>query len=289
MHEILAKSILSPQNGMNLYRGCTHGCIYCDSRSKCYHMDHAFTDVAVKKNAPELLERALKGKRSRCMVGTGAMCDPYLPLEAELCLTRRCGEIVERYGCGLTVITKSDLVLRDLDLFQSIHARSKCVLQMTLTTADGDLCRLIEPNVCPTARRAEVLNRFREEGIPTVVWLSPILPFLNDTVENLDCILRLCFDAGVKGILCFGMGVTMREGNREYFFEQLDKHFPGMKARYIRSFGDNYVCGSPRNDALMARFHAQCEAHGVMHDNEEIFRYLATFEDRHGGEQMSLF
>lgn len=288
MHTIEVKTILSPQNGMNLYRGCTHGCIYCDSRSSCYGMDHPFEDVAVKQNAPSLLEDALRRRRSRCMIATGAMCDPYLPLEKELRLTRRCLEIIERHRFGVTVLTKSDLVLRDLDLLRRIHRSTKAVVQMTLTTFDEDLCRVLEPHVCTTARRLEVLNAFHEAGIPTVVWLCPILPFLNDTEENLQGILEGCFAAGVRGILCFGMGVTLRQGDREYFYAQLDRRFPGMKERYIRAYGDRYQCSSPNQVRLMARFRSECRRRHVLHTPESVFAYLRKFEDKEAGEQLSL-
>lgn len=289
MHYADVKGILSAQNGMNLYRGCTHGCIYCDSRSTCYQMQHDFEDVEIKRNAPELLEAALRKKRSRCMIGTGSMCDPYLPIEKQQRLTRRCLEIIERYGFGFSVITKSDLVLRDLDLLKRIHSKTKCVVQITLTTYDEHLCRILEPNVCTTARRAQVLNILRDEGIPTVVWLSPILPFINDTHENLSGILRMCFEAKVKGILCFGMGVTLRDGDRDYFYQQLDRHFPGMKQRYITAFGNSYSCNSPNHDALIKFFHQECEKHGVLHTPDEVFVYLHKFEDKQSGEQLSLF
>ena len=289
MHYRDVKSILSPKNGMNLYRGCTHGCIYCDSRSKCYCMDHDFEDVEIKRNAPELLEAALRRKRNRCMIGTGAMCDPYLPLEKTERLTRRCLELIDRYGFGVTLLTKSDLVLRDLDLLKSIHAAAKCVVQMTLTTYDEALCRIVEPNVCTTERRFEVLKILREERIPTVVWLDPILPFLNDTERNLRGILGSCFEAGVKGVLCFGMGVTLREGDREYFYAKLDEHFPGLKQQYIRTFGNSYECMSPDNEALMKILRSECEAHGVMGSPEKIFSYLHAFEDKRSGEQISFF
>lgn len=191
MHRVQAKSILSPQNGMNLYRGCTHGCIYCDSRSTCYGMEHLFEDVEVKINAPELLEAALSRKRKRGMIFTGAMSDPYNPLEKELCLTRRCLEVIERHGFGAGVLTKSDLVLRDRELLSRIHRQARAVVQMTLTTCDESLCRILEPNVCTTTRRVEVLRAFHEEGVPTAVWLCPLLPFINDSRENLlgllDC------------------------------------------------------------------------------------------------------
>lgn len=135
MHYVEAKSLLTRRNGMNLYRGCTHGCAYCDSRSTCYHMDHAFDDVAVKANAPELLERILRRRRKPCMIGTGSMSDPYQPIERELGLTRRCLELIRDYGFGATVITKSDIVLRDINLLEDISRRTKAVVQVTLTIA----------------------------------------------------------------------------------------------------------------------------------------------------------
>ena len=287
MHYVTAKGILSATNGMNLYRGCTHGCIYCDSRSKCYGMQHAFEDIEVKQNAPELLERALRSKRQKCMIGTGAMCDPYMHCEEQLGLTRRCLEIIDHYGFGVTIQTKSDRILRDLDLLKSIHEKAKCVVQMTLTTYDETLCRILEPNVCTTARRAEVLEILRENGIPTVVWLCPILPFINDTADNIEGILDYCIQAKVYGIIQFGMGVTLREGDREYFYRALDRHFPGMRERYHHKYGYAYEVRSDRHKELMQLFHAKCEAHGIVHDTEECFRFLHEFPEKY--QQMSLF
>lgn len=289
MHYKDVRGILSAKNGMNLYRGCTHGCIYCDSRSKCYGMEHDFEDVEVKRNAPELLEEALRRKRARCMIGTGAMCDPYLPLEERERLTRRCLEIIDRYGFGLAIQTKSDLILRDLDLLRSINRKTKCVVQMTLTTFDEHLCSLIEPRVCGTRRRFEALKVMRDEGIPTVVWLSPILPFLNDTEQNMRGILDYCIEAGVRGVLCFGAGVTLREGDREYFYEKLDEHFPGMKVRYAQTFGNNYECNSPDSPKLMELLRRECRAHGIMCAPDEVFAYLHEFEEKSLGEQLRLF
>ena len=234
MHFVTAKGILSAKNGMNLYRGCSHGCIYCDSRSACYHMDHAFEDIEVKQNAIDLLESALKRKRSKCMLGTGAMTDPYLPLERQLGYTRRALQLALQYGFGFTLQTKSSLVLRDLDLLKAIHERTKCVVQVTLTTCGEALCRKLEPNVSTTEERVEVLKRLHEAGIPTVVWFSPVLPFLNDTEENVRGIVACCKEAGVCGILCFGMGLTLREGNREYFYFQVDRLFPGLEDKHQR-------------------------------------------------------
>ena len=288
MHETRAKSILSPKNGMNIYRGCSHGCIYCDSRSKCYGMEHEFEDIEVKINAPELLEQAMRKKKNRCMIGTGAMCDPYLHIEEELRLTRRCLEIIDRYGFGLSILTKSARILRDLDLLQSINDKAKCVVQMTLTTHDEQLCRIVEPNVSSTAERVEILNIMRHNQIPTVVWLCPILPFINDTEENLIGILNSCADAGVKGILCFGMGMTLREGDREYYYDALDRHFPGLKEKYISLYGNSYVLDSPNSAKLMHIFRSFCRSNGIMYRQSEIFAYLNEFpEDVY--EQTSLF
>ena len=287
MHYVEAKGILSPRNGMNLYRGCVHGCIYCDSRSSCYHMDHAFEDVAVKRNAIALLEDALKRRRKPCMIGAGSMTDPYIPLEEELGHVRQALELVLRYGFGITLSTKSARVLRDLDLLAAINRRTKCVVQMTLTTYDEALCRKLEPHVSTTRERFEALLRLREAGIPTIVWLCPILPFINDTRENLEGVLDLCLQAGVCGVVCFGMGMTLREGSREYFYAQLDRLFPGIKERYIAAYGSRYLLESPNSRQLTALFHDICRRGGVVHDNDSVFRYLRTLEERTA--QLSLF
>ena len=289
MHYVTAKGILSASNGMNLYRGCTHGCIYCDSRSRCYHMEHRFEDIEVKENAIPLLEAALKRKREKCMLATGSMTDPYIPLEEKLCYVRKALSLADRYDFGFTLITKSDRVLRDLDLLKSINEKTKAVVQMTLTTIDDTLCKKIEPNVSTTSQRIAVLKTLRDAGIPTVVWLSPILPFINDTQENVRGIIDACAEAKVYGILCFGMGLTLREGNREYFYHQLDRHFPGLKEKYMETFGLQYAVTSPRNEELMKLFHNLCQAYGIVHSNGQIFEYLRTFEDKTGAEQLSLF
>lgn len=289
MHFVDAKGILSSQNGMNLYRGCTHGCIYCDSRSACYQFTHAFEDIEVKQNAPELLERALRSKRKKCMIGTGAMCDPYMHCEEQLQLTRRCLELIDRYGFGVAIQTKSDRILRDLDLLARINSKAKCVVQMTLTTYDEELCRIVEPNVCTTRRRYEVLQIMRDSGIPTVVWLSPILPYLNDTQENIEGVLGYCKDAGVYGIICFGMGMTLRQGDREYFYAALDRHFPGLHEKYHRKFGYAYEIPSERSEELMRYFREFCREHHIVCDVNEVFGYLREFPEDRGYEQLSLF
>ncbi len=298
MHFVSAKSILTTRPcGMNIYRGCSHGCVYCDSRSKCYHFTHDFEDIEVKQNAPELLEEALRKKRKRCVIGTGSMCDPYLPIEKELCLTRRCLEIIDRYSFGAAVLTKSDLVLRDLDLLSSINKKAKAVVQMTLTTADDNLCKILEPGVCPTSRRVQVLRECKERGIPTVVWLSPLLPFINDTRENIDAIFESCAEAGVKAILCFGIGLTLREGNREYFYAALeraalrDSRFAGMKERYQKKYGYSYMVTSPRDKELMARLSRLCAESGIMLGTDSVFKWMEDFPAAAQGDPMqpSLF
>lgn len=289
MHFVYAKGILSAQNGMNIYRGCTHGCIYCDSRSTCYQMKHDFEDIEVKQNAPELLENALRRKRKKCMIATGAMCDPYMHCEEKLGLTRKCLEVIAHYGFGLSIQTKSDRILRDLDLLKKINETSKCVVEMTLTTFDEDLCRILEPNVCTTKRRYEVLKVMQENNIPTVVWLSPILPFLNDTEENLRGILNDCIDAGVKGIICFGMGVTLRDGDREYFYAALDRYFPGLRQKYHRKYGYAYEVTSDNHNTLMRIFRMECQKHEIMSNPDDIFRYLHAFPEQETYEQLSLF
>ncbi len=289
MHFTKVKGILSSKNGMNLFRGCTHGCIYCDSRSKCYQMNHKFEDVEVKENGISLLEESLKRKRKKCMIGLGSMTDPYIKEELGLNYTRQALEIINKFGFGVTLITKSANVLRDSDLLKEINSKTKCVIQMTLTTYDEELCKKIEPNVSTTKERIEALKILRDEGIPTVVWLTPILPFINDTEKNIIGILNYCKEAKVFGIVCFGMGVTLREGNREYFYSQLDKKFPKLKEQYIREYGNSYVANSVNNKKLMGVFHEFCQRNGIVHDNEVIFNYLGLFEGKDISKQLSFF
>ena len=290
MHFVDAKGLLSGGGGywgMNIYRGCSHGCIYCDSRSACYQFTHPFEDIEVKRNAPQLLEAVLRSKRKKCMIGTGAMSDPYMHCEESLRLTRQCLEIILRYGFGAALQTKSDRILRDIDLLAEINRRAKCVVQMTLTTYDDALCRIVEPNVCSTARRIEVLAEMQRRGIPTMVWLTPILPFINDTPENIGAILNACVQTGVKGVVCFGAGLTLREGDREYYYAALDRHFPGLKRRYMLRYGNAYELPSPRAEELNALIAGVCGAHGILHRPEACCEYLRAFPEKF--EQLSLF
>ena len=287
MHYADYKTILSSQNGMNIYRGCTHGCIYCDSRSACYQMKHDFEDIEIKRDAVRILEEQLKRKRKPGMIGTGAMCDPYIHLEEELQITRQCLKLIERYGFGLAIQTKSARILRDMDILQAINEKTKCVTQITLTTYNEDLCRIIEPDVSTTAEHYAVLVSMRDAGIPTVVWLDPILPFINDTEKNLRGILDYCVRAKVRGIICFGFGTTMREGSRDYFYKKLDEHFPGMKQKYIQTFSGSYECLSPNNALLTEIFQEECRRNDILYRPNDVFTYLRNFEKKE--QQLSLF
>lgn len=289
MHFVQAKSLISSKNGMNLYRGCTHGCIYCDSRSKIYNMNHDFEDIEVKQNSLELLKKALKSKKEKCMIGTGSMTDPYIPLESKLEFVRNSLKLIYRYGFGFTCITKSDLILRDLDLLKKINEKAKTVVQITLTTTDEDLCRKIEPNVCTTKRRVEVLKKLNDADIPTVVWLTPFLPYINDTEENINELLDYCIETNVKGIICFNIGLTLRDGNRQYFYKKLDESFPGLKNKYIEKYGSNYVLESENNRQLMDLFYKKTAENNILNKPDDVFRYLRDFPNKDKSRQSTLY
>ncbi len=289
MHFVKAKTILSSSNTINLYRGCTHNCIYCDSRSTCYQMNHQFEDIEVKENAIELLEERLSRKRKKCMIHFGAMSDPYVPIEKKLKYTRSALELIYKYDFGVSIQTKSDLILRDLDIIKKINDKTKCVVEMTLTTYDDNLCKKLERNVCPTSRRVEVLKKLNEMGIPTIVWIAPILPFINDTEENIKQLLNYCIEANVYGVICFGMALTLREGNREYYYKYLDKLYPNLKNKYIKMYGNSYIVASKNNNKLMNLFHNTCRDHNIVHNNDRIFDYLNAYEQKNKPIQLSIF
>jgi len=288
MHLKEAKGILSASNGMNISRGCTHGCIYCDSRSKCYQIDHDFEDVQIKSNAPALLEDALKRKRNKCIVGTGAMTDPYISIPENLINIRACLEVIDKYDCGIAIQTKSDLILRDLDILIRINKKAKCIVQTTLTTYDEDLCKIIEPNVCGTKRRYEMLKVMQENGIQTIAWLCPFLPFINDTEENLRGLLNYCIDSGVYGTLFWGIGMTLREGSRDYFYQKLDEHFPGLKDVYHKKYAYKYEITSDNNDKLYRMLCDTFDKHNIVYGTDNLFKYMNTYEEKEN-KQMELF
>jgi len=287
MHKKIVKSILSNNNGINIYRGCTHGCIYCDSRSKCYQMNHDFEDIEIKENAVTLLENALRKKRNKCMIGTGSMTDPYIHLEENIKNTRKCLEIIYKYGFGVAIQTKSNLILRDLDILKKINETTKCVVEITMTTYNDNLTKLIEKNVATTKERFEILKIMRDNNIPTVIWLTPLLPFINDNFENIKGILNYAIEAKVYGIICFGIGLTLREGNREFFYKNLDKDFPKLKEKYIKKYGDKYQLISDNNMKLMSYFYNTCKENNIETNINKIFSYMRKYESNK--KQLSLF
>ena len=289
MHFKKYKTILSPKNGMNIYRGCDHGCIYCDSRSDCYQMDHLFEDIEIKEDAPYILESQLWKKRNKTMISTGAMSDPYNSIESKVGYTRECLAVIEKHRFGLAIQTKSALILRDLDLLTSINKNAKCVVQTTLTTYDENLCRIIEPNVSSAKERFETLKIISESGIPVVVWLSPFLPYINDSKENIQGLLHYCIAAKAVGVICYGIGLTLREGNREYFYQKLEQHFPGLKEKYSQEFGPAYVCNSKHNDQLMHLLIETCKKQNIGYKTRDVFSYMRLFEDRNRAIQLKLF
>lgn len=288
MHFTKAKGILSQRNYINIYRGCTHGCIYCDARSKCYDMQHDFQDIEVKSNAPELLEEALRRKRQKCVIGTGYMSDSYMPCEEKLRFTRKCLEIINKYGFGLTIQTKSDLILRDLDLLKEINERSTCVIQMTLTAGSNTLSEIIEPGVCNTGRRFQVLRTLKENNIDTVVWFTPIIPYITDNEENIDILLDYCKRAEVKGIICDDIGMTLREGNREYFYVCLEKSFPHVLKKYLKQYNSTYNCVSKNSELLKSKISSFCKDNRVLLD-DAAYEFTYKFVDKSAGRQLSLF
>lgn len=289
MHYVHAKGILSNNNGMNIYRGCLHGCIYCDSRSKCYQINHEFEDIEVKENAIKLLHEKLISKRHPCMIGTGSMSDPYIPLEKELQFTRKALELINKYNYGVSLITKSNLILRDMNLLEEINNKTKAVVNVTLTTYDDEICKVLEPNVCTTKERFEILKECQSRNIPTIVWFGPILPYINDTEENLRGILQYCIDAKVYGIMFFGFGLTLREGNREYFYQKLDEHFPGLKQKYIRQYGNAYNISSPNHTELSKIFYSVCQQNNIITEPNELFKYMNEYPKKETYEQLTLF
>ena len=295
MEFIPAKTILSPCHDagwfgshytMNLYRGCCHGCIYCDSRSECYGIED-FDRVRAKENALETLARDLRGKRKKGMVITGAMSDPYNPFEAQLKLTRGALTLLERFGFGAAIVTKSPLVTRDIDILARIQRSSPVAAGLTVTTAEDALCQRLERYVAPSSQRFAALRALSQAGIPCGVLLMPLLPFLNDTVENVTAIVRRAAEAGAKWVYAYpGMGVTLRQNQRGYFYDRLDEAFPRLKERYMRAFGNQYECSSPDSPALWAAFTAACQREGLLYRMKDIARFLhAPYET----EQLSLF
>jgi DNA repair photolyase len=296
METIPAKTILSgyadtawfgANYNMNLYKGCCHGCIYCDSRSSCYRVER-FDTVRAKENALEILRRELLAKRRSGIVHTGAMSDPYNPFEKEACLTAGALDLLARHGFGAVLATKSDLAVRDAQRLLAVRRHAPAAVNFTVTTADDVLCRAIERCVCPTSARLSAMRALTGAGVPCGVLLMPILPFINDTPENIRAVVRRAADAGASWIYAGpGFGVTLRDNQREYFYDRLDEAFPGLRRRYAETFGLRYACVSPRHKELWALFTAECRAAGLLWRMKDI---AARIREGYGPqEQLTLF
>lgn len=285
MRIIEAKSIIGKFNNVNLYRGCTHGCIYCDSRSTCYQVGD-FEDIAIKKDAIKIFRQEVMSKKKKIVVNTGSMCDPYVPIEKELKLTRQMLEVIKEFHLGVNILTKSDLVLRDLDLIEEINNSNQACVCMTITTFDDNLCKKIERNVIPTSKRFQCLQQFASRGIPIGIWMGPILPFINDTVENMEQIVHKAYEIGIRYIVVFGFGTTKRAGSEEYFYQCLDRYFPGIKDKYINTYGKAYDCRSLNQEKLWKRFKELCQEYGIIYNLSEV---APDLEKNKKIKQLSLF
>lgn len=267
---------------MNIYKGCCHGCIYCDSRSECYGIEN-FDKVRVKENAIHIIRQELKGKRRTGVVGTGAMSDPYNPFEKDLMLTRNALEQINALNFGIAIATKSNIITRDIDILKKIKEHSPVIIKITITTFNDELCKKIEPNVCVSSERFETIKKLSGNGIFTGVLLMPILPFINDSEDNIISIVRRANECGAKFVLAYGMGVTLRQNQRDYFYNQLMQLFPGKELvkKYNDMFGSRYECRSVGSNKLWSIFKAECERLGILYKMKDIVAaYKAEYSDR---------
>lgn len=295
MEYITAKSILQKTNydnskwfgidyNMNLYKGCCHGCIYCDSRSNCYHIEN-FDKVRIKENVISILNNELKKKRETGVVGIGAMSDTYNPFEQQYQITREALKLIYNYGFGISIDTKSSLITRDVDLLKLINNNSAAIVKITVTTADDELSRIIEPKVCVTSERFKAVEKLSSEGIFVGVLLTPVLPFITDNEENIKQIVYLAHKNGARFVYPM-FGVTLRENQREYFYEKLDILFPGIKFKYTKLYGEKYVCNSPNVAKLEEVFETQCKRYGLLYKMEDIIK---AYKIDKQNQQLSLF
>ena len=270
---------------MNLYRGCSHGCIYCDSRSNCYHIDN-FDRVRGKENALYILEKELSKKRTKGVVGIGSMSDTYNPLEIKYEQTRGTLKLISKYGFGVSIDTKSDLVLRDLDLLKEINSKNNVIIKFTITTPDDRLSKIIEPNVCVSSKRLEAIKILSDNGIFVGIMLNPVLPFITDKEEDIKALVKLASEYGAKFIHTY-MGMTLRENQRDYYFNKLEEHFIGLKNKYIKTYGDKYNCMPPNHKYLYNVFVKECDKYGILYKMDDIIK--AYKKKDASNEQISLF
>lgn len=271
---------------MNIYRGCCHGCIYCDSRSECYRNDD-FDTVRAKENALQIIRDDLQRKIKPGVVGTGAMSDPYNPFEAELCLTRNALALLDAYQFGVAIATKSDLILRDIDVLQCIQSHSPVLCKLTITTTDDALAAKLEPRAPSPTRRLEAIAQLSQAGIPTCVLLMPVLPFLEDSEENVLSVVDRAAEAGAKYVYpAFGM--TQRDRQRAWYYDRLEELFPGqgLRAKNEKAFGSRYTCTSPRSKRLWEVFTRRCQEKGLLYEMRHI---ISGYQRGYGDRQLTFF
>lgn len=269
---------------MNIYKGCCHGCIYCDSRSECYGIDN-FEAVRAKKDALSLISRELRSKKRTGVIGTGAMSDPYNPFEKEYKLTRGALELINANGFGVSIITKSDLIIRDIDILKRIKSHSPVLVKITITTCDDMLCNKIEPNVAVSSKRFSVIKKLSDNDIFAGILLMPVLPFLEDNEENIQGIVKQAHKNGARFIYP-AFGVTLRQNQRDWYYRKLDEKFPGIKQKYISYFGNNYECYSPKAKALWNLFRKECDKYGILYKMSDI---IEAYKSGYEANQLSLF
>lgn len=286
LHRSRSTEWFGTDHTMNIYRGCCHGCLYCDSRSDCYQIGE-FDKVRAKADALRILRDDLARKVRPAFISMGAMSDPYNPFEKELELTRHSLELIDAYDCGVAIATKSDLIVRDVDILSSIQSHSPVICKLTVTTADNALAAKIEPHAPPPSRRLAALEKLSGAGLFAGVLLMPVLPFLEDSDQGVLAVVEGAAQAGARFIYP-AFGVTMRQGQREYFLDGLERAFPGqgLKERYLRQYGDRYQCASPRAKALWGVFTGACRERGILYDMRSIIR-AATLD--YGDRQLTFF
>jgi len=294
MNFIPAKTILSGYKAdnswfgvnynMNIYKGCCHGCIYCDSRSDCYRVEN-FDEVRAKENALAIIEQELKSKRKNGVVGTGAMSDPYNPFEKEFRLTRGALELIDRYRFGMAIATKSDLIMRDIHILKAISTHSPVLVKITITTADDVLSKKLEPNAAISSKRFAAIKEMTNNSIFAGILLMPVLPFLEDNEGNISSIVKLAHENGARFIYP-AFGVTLRDNQREWFYNKLDALFPGIKEKYSKQYGNAYECRSPKAKELWELFKSECDKLGIIYKMDDI---INGYKQGYGEAQLSLF
>ena len=270
---------------MNLYRGCCQGCIYCDSRSNCYHIDN-FDIVRGKENALQILESELSKKKTKGVIGIGSMSDTYNPFEKQYEQTRGALKLISKYGYGVSIDTKSDLILRDIDLLKEINSQNNVIVKFTITTPKDELSKIIEPNVCESSKRLKAIKELSDNGIFVGIMMNPVLPFITDSENDVKELVKLAYESGAKFIQTY-MGMTLRENQREYYYDKLDNNFKGLKEKYIKYYGNKYNCTVPDYKKLFGIFVAECEKYGILYRMDDIIK--AYKKDIKTEEQISLF